>query len=186
MKTKESKFKSKYNKRKPFPKISTAIVMISLVLSNIALGDVPACISRIQKAVNNEKKYESVFTEEQFINKLENYKNNFSSCCNLIIEGYSVVKDLTQKQFYFDEFRKDCKKLCPSMAFSFVCEFIEKNYKYVNDEQMKYLLTDAIIYGEKAKDEISELETGQEMVQSYKDAIEHLQNMLSNLTDNPN
>ena len=125
-----SKYKSKSKRRKPFSKTAASIaVMISLVLSNILLGDVPACISRIQKAFKNPKKYESVFTEQQFINKLENYKNNPLSCCNLIIEGYSVVKDSTQKQFYFNEFLKDCKKLRPSMAFSFVCEFIEKNYK---------------------------------------------------------
>jgi len=190
MERKEKEFNKKSNKRKkrkPFSKTAASIaVMISLVLSNIALGDVPACISRIQKALKNPKKYESVFTEQQFINKLEDYKNNPLSCCNLIIEGYSVVKDSTQKQFYFDKFLKDCKNLRPSMAFSLVCEFIEKNYKYVNDEQMKYLLTDAITYGKKAKDEISELDTGQEMVQSYKEGIEHLQKMLSKLMDYPN
>ena len=43
METTESKSKSKSKKRKPFSKTAASIaVMISLVLSNIALGDVPA------------------------------------------------------------------------------------------------------------------------------------------------
>jgi len=167
---------TKKSGRKMIRKLATFAVLLSTITA--AYPEMHPAVRKVKESMESKGKTEQVekphISWKEFSDHLKIYERDPLLSATFIGDHFSEIDDSLKQEYFnrviklYDKTNKDN----PSMAFMGMCEFIEKNFHLLTEEQARVAFERTIEYGTTAMNslplDLTELRT------SYREGIDTL------------